>query len=123
MAAPDGRARGGGVSEEVVNGLRVRMKEVDEEIIPLPPARVAEVARLASLPPAAMLAALGASTRGQIQAVEGLLPGPAGRALAGCKWRIGIRRLVRDMAGAFTGRRARSPCGAGSTCRVCLPRP
>ena len=81
MAAAYGLALDGGVSEHVINNLRLRMKEIDEEVIPMTPARVAQVAKLASLPPAQMLAALGASIQRHAQTLEALLPGSAGRSL------------------------------------------
>ncbi len=82
MAAAYGLALEGGVGQPVVNNLRLRMKEIDEEIIPMTPARVAQVAKLASLAPPQMLAAMGASIQRQARTLQSLLPGAPGRALA-----------------------------------------
>ena len=69
------------VDSAIVDSLRRRMKEIDEQIIPMAPAQVQQVARLASLPPAAMLTALGRSIQRTIQSVRVLLPGQEGLAL------------------------------------------
>ena len=81
MAAAYGLGLEGGVSEEVVNSLRLRMKEIDEQIIPMSPAKAKQIAALSSLPPARMLARLAAAIQGHQQGLGALLPGGPGRAL------------------------------------------
>ena len=102
MAAAYGLALEGGVNEEVVNNLRQRMKENDESIIPMTPARVRQIAQLSSQPPARMLAALGASIQQQMSGLGALVPGGGGRALI-----LGLK-AERDLAAALA-RRLRSP--------------
>ncbi len=82
MAAAYGLAMEGGLSAEVVNNLRLRMKEIDEQIIPMTPARVEQIAKLASHAPAGMLSAMAQSTQERVQGIRSLLHGGPGRALA-----------------------------------------
>jgi hypothetical protein len=108
MAAAYGLVLEGNVDREVVNELRIRMKEIDEEIIPLSDEEVDRIGQLASKKPAAMLNDLGDSIGDRIKAIEAIVPGIEGEALiAGLSAERDFARATSQELGEGLGRVSR----------------
>lgn len=84
MAAAYGLARRGAVNDAVLQGLRMRQKEVDEGVVAMTNADQERAIRLAGQPPQEMLASLADALEETAASLSQQLPPQPGLALATC---------------------------------------